>query len=712
MERIFFSKQNFNIIYGIVRKKISNNINYDISSSNSFHNELKNVMKSVYVTRNKFNIPTNISNVDASRYLSQKVIKIAIPYFIETINKTQSINKVHSSLERGIDSVRMNQPSNNLSLRPNATFKKDQQNISQQYDSLVKSRDLMKQMPEPINFKDNKSNPTSKDIQNRYNQIAKDRETDYETTETNTFIHPSIKVNPSNNNISDSTVNQFNATPQMNSSVYSEPTYNDSDNMGMTFLDKKEDTKKDTTNFLESQFGNNITGAGSNDKDTSLEMDGDNIEDYDDIIKLMNMPNPINENGIIGDLNVDKNIEEQFTNKINPKNETNEQKIINLENIFPSNITNNSNERSMEKTLTKEHINKNVNKEIINKEVNMLDRGTFGDNTELVIITNAISKQQENLQKTNDTLNRLIATMEKQDISKFYETMISIPDLMKRQMNERYKYKRYSLVVSSRDRDLNNWDFNKYDFRVVFGSSGGTTYDQKIVNYNGTSGCIEDGVGDCSPGVASSKVSPNQLSYESRAFVNAAAQNPTVDNVLRNIVSIKLQRVVLPRPRDEVYYPDPYYFVCIDEFDSNVITSKHFNEKIFSKVVYDREVLFGGIGNSAVTTLGESDTTVSQETTGGLDGNIRYRKSDDGRKYIYLLNEDGDEKVFYPAPLAKLENMTIKLVDSRGKCLSESWCDTDKGLASFTTGEILFFNYKNIHFLRAHILRIVLLKNL
>ena len=67
----------------------------------------------------------------------------------------------------------------------------------------------------------------------------------------------------------------------------------------MTFLDKKKIKKKYTTNFLEAQFGKTITGAGINDNNTSFEMDGDNIEDYDDIIKLMNMPNPINENGVI-----------------------------------------------------------------------------------------------------------------------------------------------------------------------------------------------------------------------------------------------------------------------------------------------------------------------------------------------------------------------------------------------------------------------------
>ena len=85
MERIYFSKQNFSIIYNILRKKIMNSRNYDISSSESFHKELVNVMKSIYAEKNsqRFNIPSNLSEIDQSRYLSQKCINIALPYFEE-----------------------------------------------------------------------------------------------------------------------------------------------------------------------------------------------------------------------------------------------------------------------------------------------------------------------------------------------------------------------------------------------------------------------------------------------------------------------------------------------------------------------------------------------------------------------------------------------------------------------------------------------------
>ena len=88
MERIYFSKQNFSIIYNILRKKITNALNYDISNDETFNNELIKVMKSLYGKRNTFNIPSNLSDIDRSRYLSQKVINVATPYFIDTIKKS------------------------------------------------------------------------------------------------------------------------------------------------------------------------------------------------------------------------------------------------------------------------------------------------------------------------------------------------------------------------------------------------------------------------------------------------------------------------------------------------------------------------------------------------------------------------------------------------------------------------------------------------
>ena len=136
--------------------------------------------------------------------------------------------------------------------------------------------------------------------------------------------------------------------------------------------------------------------------------------------------------------------------------------------------------------------------------------------------------------------------------------------------------------------------------------------------------------------------------------------------MLKNVVEIKLLRVIIPRPRDIVYYPDPYYFVCIEEFDSNVLTTKRLSDKVFCKIHFDKEVVFGGVGNSAISDNSEGD------------GNLKTdHKDDNGRKYVYYKNDDGDKKVFYNAPLASLDRLTIKILDSRGRELGNVWRDTD-----------------------------------
>ena len=169
----------------------------------------------------------------------------------------------------------------------------------------------------------------------------------------------------------------------------------------------------------------------------------------------------------------------------------------------------------------------------------------------------------------------------------------------------------------------------------------------------------------------SSSNNSTKLVLKNRTYASSASKNPIISTKLRNIVSIKLNRVIIPKPRDEVFKPDPYYFVCIDEFGSNIITTKHFNEKIFSKVHFDKELIFGGIANSGVTAnggaLGTGSTAVFNETY------------DDGRKYMYYKNDDGDETTFYSSPLASLENLTIKILDSRGRSLSLNFNDSDRG---------------------------------
>ena len=192
--------------------------------------------------------------------------------------------------------------------------------------------------------------------------------------------------------------------------------------------------------------------------------------------------------------------------------------------------------------------------------------------------------------------------MEKQDLSKFYDTIINIPALITKQKNEEFSLRRHNLVVSSRDRNLTNYNFNKYNFKVDFGVEGDTTIIERNKDHTSSN--------------------PNAVTDTAVKYTSSNINNPNLLRVLKNIVEIKISRVIIPRPRDEVFYPDPYYFVSIEEFDSNVLTTKKFNDKIFCKVHFDKELVFGGMHNSAV----------SENDEGAANGS----SNDNGRKYLYL----------------------------------------------------------------------------
>ena len=65
MEKVFFSKENFNIICNILADKIQKTHNFDIKSDPKFHKELINIIKAVYQQRNTFNLPSNMGHLDA-----------------------------------------------------------------------------------------------------------------------------------------------------------------------------------------------------------------------------------------------------------------------------------------------------------------------------------------------------------------------------------------------------------------------------------------------------------------------------------------------------------------------------------------------------------------------------------------------------------------------------------------------------------------------
>ena len=463
-------------------------------------------------------------------------------------------------------------------------------------------------LPKPIDFSKNEE-VSNEDIQRRYEEYSRERSGDYETQKIpdNSFIEKQFDLG-NNKDLSE----KYNENIKNSNNIKTEaiksfiPASQINPNINLNITPKNQEPKEfkyasdldDKINFPEVS------------PDLNMEPD-----DYD----INQLLNPIEEDKKLENLISDENNDNQF--RIETKNDKND-----LDDVIPSSIIENSKALSLE----------NIPKQQIN--------------VDLTEITELIKKQQDGLENTNEKINSLVNVIEKQDIDKFYQTIIDIPNLIKMQQNNNYTIKKHSLIISSRDRELSNSEFNKYNFKVNFGGSLNDTSVRDNFNTNNNS-------------KNDSQLKNNTETI--KKYTPSVSNNLAVSNILRNVVSLKITRVIIPRPRDHVYFPEPYYFIAIDEFESNIITTKQFNEKILCKIHFDKELVFGGIGDTSIPNIAE-------------DGNVNANAGDDnGRKYLYYKNEDDEKINFYHSPLAKLNNLTIKILDSRGRSLSDTWKDVD-----------------------------------
>lgn len=650
MEKIFFSKQNLNIIYNVVQKKIINQLNYNINDSNKFKKEIIQIMKTIYNSRNRLNIPEDISELNYSRFLSQKVINMSVDYFKEIITKNSSSNinklnprpisqnrnnEVKSKHDTELKLRNTNQNSNNIV--KSVQFNLENENISNNdindlHKTAIKERgDSLK-----LNYNNletninNNVNNNFQDVSNKIDNSFNDNLTDNfkkenrDNFEKNTSYLEKQFMNINSNKIKseiETSNNDIQKKYEEMTKIYAQD-YNLSNNNNESLNIKTNITEnsinnniRDTNNFRNSSSEFNFSGQMNpnidignklNNNITPREfkyvsnLDQEIIAPIEDKLEESNMYNPI----------VNNQITEQFTNEQYENNfdiNQNDNNIYsnNLEDLFNSNTIDNSKIKSYEE----------IEKNIINK-INIQD------------ISELIKSQQNNIENTNKNLSELVSVMQKQDLETFYKTIINLPHLIQQQKKDKFITKKYSLVISSKDRDFSNNEFNKYNFKVNFGGNTNNT----IVRDNFNT------VANTKSNIELKNNTESKISFKSNL-----KKNPSVSEVLRNIYSIKIKRIILPKPRCAVLYPEPYYFLVIDEFDGNVITSKDFNEKIFCKLYCDKDINFGNTG----------------------------------RQYLYYSNDDHEEIKFYHSPLAKLSHLTLKIVDSRGRTLDETWADVD-----------------------------------
>jgi hypothetical protein len=330
-------------------------------------------------------------------------------------------------------------------------------------------------------------------------------------------------------------------------------------------------------------------------KSNELVMEGDQVN-YDEIYSSMNG----NLQSIFNnDTNKQDSFQDQFANPIVNLNPTSIDRENQLDKIFPNNPFDNN----------------------VDSSLSTRSNNNYAINNEIDTIKSYIDKQQSVLLDTNNRLGLLIDTLNRQDIGRFYNTMMDIPKLIQAQKQQPLTIRTHNLIISSKDRDLTNTEFDKYSFRVVFGAEGDYTSNQFTnTNNNIGTGSIEN---------------------TNKTYISSGLRNPSIQQVLKNVTSIKLSRVIIPKPQDTVFYPEPYFFVAVDEFNSNIISTKTFSEKLFCKIHFDKEVQFNS------------------------------------RSYLYYVNNDDDFTMFYSSPLGKLDRLTLKLLDSNGNSVRELFNDID-----------------------------------
>ncbi len=633
MDKIYFSKQNVSIIYETIQKRLVQNIGFDISKDDRFQNELIKIMKSVFNKKNTFQYPPNASPLDQSKILSQNVIQISLRYFTENISQ---INNKNDSLNREMLKKNDRQVNNSMSQRPvNSTYI-EKNNVSNNYASLLKERENkapMPQMPQsntpvkPPSFQDKSVNQSNDDVARRFSELSSSRRNEFENLapvksqnsmqnmpSVNTFEHPSQQQSFLSQSAMQPTnapyFNQQNALTNSENSLQSSFMNNDTNssvleqqfnnNFGFNSNQTSQYTADQANQFQQAMGRQPSLNQGAmqyNNEPSIVNMESDNFN-MDDIYNSIsqNQFNPLNENNTSSN-----SFEQSFSNPISSLNPSFEDRENSIDKLFPKN--------------PHEYVNNST------KQINNTPITNNKISAEMEVLKESVERHQSYIDATTQKIDKLVDAINKQDIGRFYNTIIDIPRLIQAQKEQPLTVRTHNLIISSKDRNLYNKEFDKYNFRVVFGADG----DYTDTNYKNTSN--NNGL--------------NTINLTNQTYVSSSSSNPSVQQVLKNITSIKLCRVIIPKPHEDVHYPDPYYLVSVDEFNSNIISSKSFTDKIFCKVIFDKEVKF------------------------------RHRS------YLYYTNNDDDFTMFYASPLGKLDRLTLKLLDSDGNSVKETFNDID-----------------------------------
>ena len=640
MERIFFSKNNYNLIYNLIGKHIYEAIGIDIAKNTKYEVEIKNIMKSVFTQKNNLNINfKNLNDSESSNALSKKVLNIAINYFKN--NEIKSNNKINdkklqiNQIERNNNTPKINNE-NKLDNRPVPSFIIEDNDVNKKYEALQNERTSLlnnKSDYEPI-FKDDIPEPEI-DIKKKFQNISKEREQEF-------LNNPNNDENPANN----------------------------AWNLNRTKITSLEQNIKSSDLEMNIKQSNQKTNISPFDEKM-------NIESHEDKINTQ-------ENQLLPSINESNNMNLDSQFNLILDNELNDLK---------SKFENTSVEDRLSKFQNELSIDKNNDMKMNSKPINNYDSNNLNQLkneilTEESPIKLSISPKNESF--TNYQINKNKQT--KMNIKKYNLIINSLDrqwygEITEKDGNFIYYESPYT---------------DRYKYVVNFSSNPDTTvkipiYENnkfKPLNINKSEDKIKMLQGNITPnnqdegftwnGIHYKKYNPTKEKGEIKDYyisiIKGSGDSINIDKNFQNVKKVTLKRLILPNDNDissccittnrlsrtvSKYNEDlkkdnitnmipnllekssfvninygaknlPYILIHSEELNSNIEYTNNFNKSLFAKPFFDKEY-----------------------------------SSKDSRGWSYYKNDDGDYVDFSKSVSTDLNKLTIELLKPDGTILSD-----------------------------------------
>lgn len=581
MEQIFFSQKNHSGIFDIVRSRIQKTNNYDIAIDPRWGTELSRIMQHIYSNQVQFGIDPQMSPVQKTEVLSRKVIQVASQTFMNELSKNRPVVAPNQVQQRST----FTQQFDNQRVQMPTTFQQ-QMPTGTSYVSPVMNQPQSHYTKQPVMH--NKM-PQYQDM-NR--DMVRER---YDHLQNQYNVQPS---KPDNINFSDA---NYNSAPN-NSDIQSR--FDEIRKQRENEMGQMSAVPEPPSQPLQVQMAipDRMSDAGT----MPLQQSG--FASQFESGSFMQQPQQASEPEYMAIFN---------STTIDPKNIVSYKDIRDqapAELIKSPEYAPRIQSTPIQQLLPQQAIQSTPIQQFVQMPQTSVPQTS--SNVELEVVKKSVAETQQQMQQYMNQLNTLTEKWTQLDLSNVYQTIMNIPEVVRQQQNQPLITHPTNLIVSSGDRDFTNTEFDKYHFRVVFGEEGSQTNTNYSSNnlhtFNTTTGTF-----------------------------HAGYMGPAIKQMLRNVVSIKLRRVVIPQPLDQVYYPEPYYLVAIDEFDSNIISTSKVGHRIACKIHYDEVLSFGD------------------------------------RKYLYYKNDDDDMTMFYPSPLTKLDRMTLRLLTPDGASVKDNFNDSD-----------------------------------